>query len=208
MHQNLQLIGNLGRDPEMRYTPSGQAVTDFSMATSNRWTGRDGQQQSETTWFRITAWGKLAEICNQYLSKGRQVFVEGRLASEIKIWTDQGGNPRASYEVTANTIRFLGNRSDSQPQQGGGYQQRSGGGYQQQGGGQQQGGYQQQGGGQQQGGYQQQSGGQQQQEGDYQQQQPAPAPQPAYQPAPAPGPAPAPPPAYDDGGIGEDEIPF
>jgi single-strand DNA-binding protein len=113
MYQNLIIVGNLGRDPEMRYTPSGQAVTSFSVATNRKWTGADGQQQEETVWFRVSVWGKQAEACNQYLSKGRQVLCEGRLTVDKetggpRIWTDQNGAPRANYEMTALTVRFLG----------------------------------------------------------------------------------------------------
>lgn len=118
MYQKLTIIGHLGRDPEMRYTPSGQAVTNFSVATSRKWTSRDGQAQEETTWIRVSAWGKLAETCNQYLSKGRLVMCEGRLTVDResggpRIWTGQDGRPRASYEMTAETVQFLGGRGDS-----------------------------------------------------------------------------------------------
>lgn len=113
MYQKLVIVGNLGADPEMRYTPSGQAVTNFNIATNRRWVSNDGQQQEETTWFRVTVWGKQAETCNQYLSKGRQVLCEGRLRPEINIWTDQNGTPRANYEMTAYEVRFLGGRGDS-----------------------------------------------------------------------------------------------
>jgi single-strand DNA-binding protein len=117
MYQKLTIVGNLGNDPEMRYTPSGQAVTNFSVATNRRWTGSDGQQQEETVWIRVSTWGKLAEVCNQYLSKGRQVFCEGRLTADRetggpRIWTDQNGNPRASYEMTALEVKFLGSRGN------------------------------------------------------------------------------------------------
>ncbi|MBE7550194.1 MAG: single-stranded DNA-binding protein [Anaerolineales bacterium] len=110
MYQKLTIVGNLGSDPEMRYTPSGQAVTNFRVATNRKWVGNDGQPQEETTWFRVTVWGKQAETCNQYLSKGRQVLVEGRLKPEINIWTGQDGKPHGSYEVTAYEIKFLGGR--------------------------------------------------------------------------------------------------
>jgi single-strand DNA-binding protein len=97
----------------MRYTPSGQAVTNLSIATNRRWTTGDGQQQEETVWFRVSVWGKQAEVCNQYLSKGRQVLIEGRLTPDKetggpRIWTDQNGNPRASFEMTAFEVKFLG----------------------------------------------------------------------------------------------------
>jgi single-strand DNA-binding protein len=118
MFQKLVLVGNLGGDPEMRYTPSGQAVTNFSMATNRKWTNANGELQEETVWFRVSVWGKQAEACKQYLSKGRQVLVEGRLRPDPetggpRIWTDQNGAPRASYEVTAHEVKFLGGRADA-----------------------------------------------------------------------------------------------
>ena len=106
MYQKTIIVGNLGRDPEMRYTPSGTAVTNFSVAVSRRWTGRDGQQQEKTTWFRVNAWDKLGELCNQYLSKGRLVLVEGDV--EARAWTSQEGEARASLEMRAFNVRFLG----------------------------------------------------------------------------------------------------
>ena len=121
MYQKLVIVGNLGRDPEMRYTPSGQAVTNFSMATSRKWTGSDGQKHEETTWFRVSAWGKQAETCNQYLKKGQKVLVEGRLAIDKetggpRVWTDQSGAARASFEVNAIEVKFLGGGSNGQQQ--------------------------------------------------------------------------------------------
>lgn len=117
MYQKLIVAGYLGRDPEMRYTPDGTPVTNFSIATSNKWTRADGSQVEETTWFRITAWRQLAETCNQYLSKGQPVLVEGRLKPDEfgnpRIWTNNEGEPRTSYEVTAAGVRFLGRRSES-----------------------------------------------------------------------------------------------
>ena len=110
------LIGNLGRDPEMRYTPSGQPVTSFSVASNRSYTGSDGQKVDETIWFRVTAWGKQAETCNQYLRKGSKVLVEGRLTPDKnggpRIWTKQDGTSGASFEVTASTVRFLSGRND------------------------------------------------------------------------------------------------
>jgi single-strand DNA-binding protein len=118
MYHKVTIIGNLGRDPEMRYTPSGQQVTTFSVATSEKWTGQDGQLQERTIWWRVSAWGKQAEICNEYLKKGRQVFVEGTMVVDPKtgqprIWTGQDGAPRASLEVRALTVKFLGARGES-----------------------------------------------------------------------------------------------
>lgn len=116
MYQKLLIVGNLGQDPEMRYTPSGRAVCNFSVATNRRWTGNDGQQQEETVWFRVSVWGNQAETCNQYLSKGRQVLCEGRLTVDResggpRVWQDQNGNWRASYEMNAFTVKFLGGRA-------------------------------------------------------------------------------------------------
>lgn len=111
MYQQITLIGNLGNDPEMRYTPSGVAVTTFNVAVNRRWTGQDGQQQEKTTWFRVTAWRKQAELASQYLSKGRQVMVVGEV-EDARAFIDRDGNPRAMLEVTANTIKFIGQRGD------------------------------------------------------------------------------------------------
>ncbi len=113
MYQQITLVGNLGRDPEMRYTPSGVAVTNFSVATSRSWTGQDGQRQEKTVWFRVAAWRGLAETCNQYLTKGQRVLVTGEV-EEPSTWTDQEGNTRVSLEVTARTVRFLNTRAESE----------------------------------------------------------------------------------------------
>jgi len=110
MYQKTMIIGNLGRDPEMRYTPSGKAVTNFSVAVSRKWTDRDGQKQEKTTWFRVAAWDKLAEICNQYLKKGSQVMVEGEI--EAKAYESQDGSIRATLELTAREVKFLGSASN------------------------------------------------------------------------------------------------
>ncbi len=111
-YQKIILVGNLGRDPEMRYTADGTPVTSFSMAVNRRWNNPDGSKGEETTWFRVSAWRRQAEIAAQYLSKGRQVMVEGRLNPDRetggpRIWTGQDGQPRASFEVTADNIVFL-----------------------------------------------------------------------------------------------------
>lgn len=118
MYHKLILVGNLGKDPTMRYTPSGQQVTDFSMATSESWSGADGQKQERTIWWRVSAWGKLGENCNQYLKKGSKVLVEGRMNVDQKtggprIWTGQDGQPRASLEVTALTVKFLSTKGEA-----------------------------------------------------------------------------------------------
>jgi len=119
MYQRLVLVGNLGRDPEMRYTPNGTAVTSLSVATSRKYTTADGQQKDETVWFRVSVWGKQAEPCNQYLSKGRKVLVEGTLVPDEnggpRIWTDKEGKPRASFEVRATTVRFLDSKREGAP---------------------------------------------------------------------------------------------
>ena len=117
MYHKVILAGNLGRDPEMRYTPDGTPVTNFSIATTERWTGRDEQQQERTIWWRVTAWRRLAETCNQYLSKGRPVLVEGRMnpdpeTGNPRVFTRTDGTTGASYEVTALTVKFLGGRGD------------------------------------------------------------------------------------------------
>jgi len=115
--QTVILVGNLGRDPEMRYTPSGEPVTSFSVATSREYTGKDGKVK-ETTWFRISVWGKMAEVCNNYLRKGSKVLVEGRLTPDPatgapRIWTGKDGRQGTSYEITASTVRFLSSRTES-----------------------------------------------------------------------------------------------
>jgi len=114
MYQKLVIVGNLGRDPEMRYTPGGQAVTNLSVATNRRYTTSDGQQVEETAWFRVSVWGRQAETVHQYLKKGRQVLVEGRLVPDEngnpRIWNRQDGTPAASFEVSANRVVFLGGR--------------------------------------------------------------------------------------------------
>ena len=115
-HQNCQIIGRLGADPEMRYAPSGQPVTNFSVAANRKYTTGDGQEVKETCWFKVSAWGKLAEACNSYLKKGSQVYVEGRLIVDPatggpRIWTKQDGSPAASFEIHADLIRFLGGKN-------------------------------------------------------------------------------------------------
>ncbi len=112
MFHTIIIVGNVGRDPEMRYTPSGQAVTSFSVATSRQYNNQAGQQVKETIWFRVTTWGKTAETCSQYVKKGSKVLVEGRLTPDIatggpKVFTRQDGTNGASYEVSAQTVRFL-----------------------------------------------------------------------------------------------------
>ena len=100
------LIGNLGKDPELRYTPSG-----FSIATTERWTGQDGQKNESTTWHNIVAWGKQAEVIKEYLSKGRQIYVEGRIVN--RSYDDKDGNKRYISEIVVQSFQFIGNRGES-----------------------------------------------------------------------------------------------
>ncbi len=104
------LIGNLGADPEVRFTPGGQAVANFRIATSESWTDKQGQKQERTEWHRIVVWGKLAELCGEYLAKGRQCYVEGRL--QTREWTDKEGKKNYTTEVVANQVTFLGSRGE------------------------------------------------------------------------------------------------
>ena len=100
------LVGNLGNDPEMRHTPSGAGVCEFRLATNESWNDKNGQRQERTEWHRIVVWGRKAEVCSKYLSKGRQVFVEGRLRT--RSWEDKEGNKRYTTEIVANDVQFLG----------------------------------------------------------------------------------------------------
>ena len=116
--EKIIIVGNLGGDPERRYTPSGQAVTNFSVASNRRYTGSDGQRVDETTWFRISAWGRQAETCNQYLRRGSRVLIEGRLnpdkaTSGPRIWNRQDGTPAASFEVTAQSVQFISTQAEA-----------------------------------------------------------------------------------------------
>lgn len=106
----VMIIGHLGRDPEMRYTPSGRPVTTFSVATSRSWTNAEGEKRSETEWFNVVAWASLAEICNQYLKKGQQVYIEGRL--QTRRWEDEEGNKRNATEVVAREMIMLSDRRE------------------------------------------------------------------------------------------------
>lgn len=112
MLNKMLVIGNVGRDPEMRYTPSGSAVTSFSVATGRSYTTRDGERHEETEWFRVTAWNRLAETCNQFVVKGMKVYVEGRLKSDS--WVGNDGQTRFRNEIIAQQVTFL-----SRPQGGG-----------------------------------------------------------------------------------------
>jgi len=110
----VMLIGRLGSDPEVRYTSGGGAVANFSMATNDAWLDKSGQKQERTEWHRIVVWGKTAELCAQYLSKGRQAYIEGRM--QTREWTDKEGQKRYTTEVVAQTVQFLGGPGDRAPQ--------------------------------------------------------------------------------------------
>jgi single-strand DNA-binding protein len=102
------LIGNLGKDPELKYTPSGKAVATFSLATTDRWTSQDGQKQEQTVWHNIVAWGRQGELIKEYLSKGRQVYIEGRIVN--RSYDDKDGNKRYISEIVVQSFQFIGNR--------------------------------------------------------------------------------------------------
>ncbi len=104
------LVGNLGADPEIRYTPSGMAVANFRLATSENWTNKDGQRETRTEWHRIVTFGKLAEICGEYLTKGKQVYIEGRI--QTRQWDDKDGIKRYTTEIVATTMQMLGTAGD------------------------------------------------------------------------------------------------
>ena len=117
MYHLLLVVGNVGQDAEMRYTPSGAAVASFSVATNRSYTRSNGEAAKETVWFRVSAWGKQAEVCSQYVKKGMKVLVEGRLNADPesggpRLWGDP---PKASFEVTANNVRFLSSRGETEP---------------------------------------------------------------------------------------------
>jgi single-strand DNA-binding protein len=133
MYQKLTIVGHLGQDPEMRYLPDGTAVTNLSVATNRRWTNqKTGQTEEETCWFRVAVWGKQAEAANQYLRKGRQVLVEGRLRPDPetggpRLFSRRDGSVGASFEMTAGRVQFLGSRNGTTPANGNGYGQANGG---------------------------------------------------------------------------------
>jgi single-strand DNA-binding protein len=104
----VMVIGHVGRDPEMRYIPSGKPVTSFSVATSRSWTNSEGERRQETEWFNVVAWGNLAEICKQHIRKGQQVYIEGRL--QTRSWEDHEGKKRFRTELVANEMILLGDR--------------------------------------------------------------------------------------------------
>ncbi len=117
MFHEIIIVGNLGRDPELRYTPSGQAVTTISVASHRQYTASNGERVQETIWWRVSVWGKQAETVNQYLRRGSKVLIVGRMNPDPatggpRIWTRQDGTPGASFEVTANQVRFLSSRGE------------------------------------------------------------------------------------------------
>ena len=116
MYQEITLVGHCGRDPAMKYTQAGVPVTDFSMATSEKWNDGDGNPQERTTWWKVTFWRRQAEVANEFLKKGSLVMVKGVMnvdpeTGQPRIWTDRDGNPRCSLEVTGRMLKLLGNRS-------------------------------------------------------------------------------------------------
>ena len=122
MYQKMEIIGRLGRKPEMKYTPSGQPVTKFSVATDNQYKNSAGETVKETIWFNVSVWGNMAEACNTYLDKGKLVFVEGRMTADKatgapRIWNKNDGTPATAFEVVAQTVKFLSSKdaSDSAP---------------------------------------------------------------------------------------------
>ena len=110
------LIGNLGQNPEVRYSPSGQAIVNLSIATSEAWTDKNGQKQEKTEWHRVVVFGKLAELCSQYLAKGRQAYIEGKL--QTRSWQDKDGQTRYTTEVVAQSVQFLGGNAGAGRSQG------------------------------------------------------------------------------------------
>lgn len=106
----VMLIGNLGKDPEVRYTAGGKAVANFSLATNETWQDKEGKSQQRTEWHKVVAWGKLGEICGEYLSKGKQVYIEGRI--QTKEWDDKDGNKRYTTEIVAQDMIMLGGRDE------------------------------------------------------------------------------------------------
>ena len=119
MLNKCMIIGNLGKDPEMRYTANGQAVTTFNVATSRTFNGRDGERREETEWFTVVTWDRLAETCAQYLTKGRQVYVEGRM--QTRSWDGNDGVKHYKTELIAQEVKFLGRRDDAGGGGGGGF---------------------------------------------------------------------------------------
>jgi len=121
MLNKVMLIGNLGKDPEIRYTQAGTAVATFNVATTERFKGKDGQIQDQTEWHRVVAWSRLAEICGEYLHKGSKVYIEGKL--QTRKWTDQNGNEKYTTEIIAREMKMLSPRGGGDQDSYGGYQE-------------------------------------------------------------------------------------
>ena len=122
----VMLIGNLGKDPEVRYTTSGQAVASFNLATSEKFKNKSGEWEERTEWHRVTLWGKLAEIAGEYLAKGKTVYIEGRL--QTRKWTDRDGNDKYTTEIVGDKMQMLGGKGDSASSSGGGTRRPAAGG--------------------------------------------------------------------------------
>ena len=122
----VMLIGNLGKDPEVRYTTSGQAVASFNLATSEKFKNKSGDWEERTEWHRVTLWGKLAEIAGEYLAKGKTVYIEGRL--QTRKWTDRDGNDKYTTEIVGDKMQMLGGKGDSGSSSGGGARRPAAGG--------------------------------------------------------------------------------
>jgi single-strand DNA-binding protein len=115
MYQKIFLTGNLGRDPELRYTPNGTSVAKFSVATNERWTDREGNPQDRTIWWQVSVWGRQGEAVSEHLRKGSQVFIEGRVDPDPetggpRVWTGSDGQARANFEIVAQRVQFVGRR--------------------------------------------------------------------------------------------------
>lgn len=115
-YQKVIIVGNVGKDAEMKYTPSGQAITAFSVAVNESYTAKNGEKVKRTIWFRVSAFGKTAEVCNQYVKKGMEVLIDGKMSFDPatgspKVWTKQDGTSGSSFELTAMTVQFLGHKS-------------------------------------------------------------------------------------------------
>lgn len=119
MHQSITIIGNLGKEPEMRYTPQAKAVTAFTVATSKSYTNTAGEKVQETTWFKVSVWERMAEVCKEYLHKGSRVYIEGVLQSDPstggpRLWTGKDGTMHALFEITAHKVLFLSSKADNE----------------------------------------------------------------------------------------------
>jgi single-strand DNA-binding protein len=126
-YNRIVVMGNLGQDPEVKYTQGGQAVCQLSIAVNEQWTDKDGNRQEKVQWFRVAVWGKQAETCGQYLAKGRTALVEGRMGS--RKYQDKDGNEREAWEITADRVVFVGGQGEDRGGEGGGSNRGGGGGW-------------------------------------------------------------------------------